>query len=245
MARSPVTLADFELMKKSVLFGEDDVAALRLSHEVVKDQVEAILDVWYGFVGSNPHLLASFTSSDGKPLGDYLGAVRRRFGRWILDTARAEYDQAWLDYQHEIGLRHHRSKKNRTDGAASTDHRAVSRPVPAGVPVTFTLKPFLAKKGHAAEDVETMYKAWLKSCLLQVTLWSQPYVRTATSDGAERRAAWQTSTWLNSGGPLGLEHFRGRVVLLHAFQMLCPGCVARACPRRSVWPSCSPASRSR
>src|SRR3990167_9569506 len=106
MMRSPVTLADFELMKKSVLFGDEDVKYLRLSRDIVKDQVEAILDVWYGFVGSNPHLLASFTSkSDGKPLGDYLGAVRKRFGQWILDTAQAEYDQKWLDYQQQIGLR--------------------------------------------------------------------------------------------------------------------------------------------
>lgn len=178
VARSPVTLADFELMKKSVLFGDEDVTCLRLSHDVVKDQVEAILDVWYGFVGSNPHLLASFTGkSDGKPLGDYLGAVRKRFGQWILDTARAEYDQTWLDYQHEIGLRHHRTKKNRTDGATSTDHIPFRDLFALVFPVTVTLKPFLARKGHSVEDVERMYAAWLKSCLLQVTLWSHPYVK--------------------------------------------------------------------
>jgi len=178
VARSPVTLGDFELMKMSVLFGDEDVNYLRLSRDVVTDQVEAILDVWYGFVGSTPHLLASFTSrSDGKPLADYLGAVRKRFGQWILDTARAEYDQKWLDYQHEIGLRHHRSKKNRIDGAASTAIVPFRNLFPLVFPVTFTLKPFLAKKGHSAEDVEKMYGAWVKSCLLQVTLWSHPYVK--------------------------------------------------------------------
>lgn len=178
VARSPVTPADFELMKKSVLFGDEDIKYLRLSHDVLKDQVEAILDVWYGFVGANPHLLASFTSkSDGKPLDDYLGAVRVRFGQWILDTARAEYDQKWLDYQHEIGLRHHRTKKNRTDGAASTDHVPFRYLFLLVFPVTFTLKPFLAKKGHAADEVEKMYAAWVKSCLLQVTLWSHAYVK--------------------------------------------------------------------
>jgi hypothetical protein len=176
--RSPVTLADFELMKRSVLFGDEDVEYLRLSHDVVKDHVEAILDVWYGFVGSTPHLLASFTGkSDGKPLGDYLGAVRKRFGQWILDTARAKYDQNWLDYQHEIGLRHHRTKKNRTDGAASTDIVPFRDLFLLVFPVTFTLKPFLAKKGHSAEEVEKMYAAWIKSCLLQMTLWSHPYVK--------------------------------------------------------------------
>lgn len=178
LARSPVSLADFELMKKSALFGDDDVRALRASHDVVQDQVDAILDVWYGFVGSQPHLLRSFSAkADGQPLGDYLGAVRKRFGQWILDTARAEYDQRWLDYQHEIGLRHHRARKNRTDGAAAPDIVPFRDLFALLFPVTFTLKPFLAKKGHSAEQVEQMHAAWLKSCLLQLTLWSHAYVK--------------------------------------------------------------------
>jgi hypothetical protein len=178
LARSPVSLADFDLMKKSVLFGDEDVKYLRVSLDVVRDYVEDILDVWYGFVGSNPHLLASFThKTDGKPLGDYLGAVRKRFGQWILDTARAEYDQKWLDYQHEIGLRHHRAKKNKTDNAPSTDIIPFRNLFALIFPVTFTLKPFLAKKGHSAEEVDKMYGAWVKSCLLQLTLWSHPYIK--------------------------------------------------------------------
>lgn len=178
LAPSPVTPADFERMKKSVLFGDEDVQYLRLSHDVLKDQVEAILDVWYGFVGYQPHLLASFTGRrDGRPLGDYLAAVRRRFGQWILDTARAEYDEKWLAYQHEIGLRHHRTRKNRTDGADSTDIVPFRDLFLLIFPVTFTLKPFLARRGHSPEEVGKMYDAWVKSCLLQVTLWSYPYVR--------------------------------------------------------------------
>jgi hypothetical protein len=176
--RSPVSPADFELMKQSVLFTDDDAKALRQSYDIVKDQVEAILDVWYGFVGNHPHLLAAFTGrNDGKPLNDYLAAVRKRFGQWILDTARAEYDQKWLDYQHEIGLRHHRSKKNQTDHVTAMDHVPFRYLLALVYPVTFTLKPFLAKKGHSPEEVEKMYQAWVKSCLLQAILWSYPYVK--------------------------------------------------------------------
>lgn len=36
--------------------------------------------------------------------------------------------------------------------------------------------------------------------------------------------------WFNSD-PLTLASLRGRVVLLHAFQMLCPGCVAHGTPQ--------------
>ncbi|HYM47934.1 MAG TPA: TlpA family protein disulfide reductase, partial [Burkholderiaceae bacterium] len=35
----------------------------------------------------------------------------------------------------------------------------------------------------------------------------------------------------NSIEPLNLERLRGQVVLLHAFQILCPGCVAHALPQ--------------
>lgn len=177
LARSPVTLADFAEMKASALFGPDDEAALRRSHDIVADQVEAILDVWYGFVASQPHLLASFSGHDHQPLGDYLGAVRRRFGQWIRDTARAEYDQRWLDYQHEIGLRHHHAKKNQTDGAPSTAIVPFRNLFALVFPVTYTLRPFLAARGHAPADVDQMHAAWVKSCLLQVTLWSHPYVQ--------------------------------------------------------------------
>lgn len=176
LARSPVSLEDFERMKKSVLFGDDDVAALRESLAILDDQREAILDVWYGFVGSQPHLVASF-SHNGAPSMEYLGAVRRRFSQWILDTARAEYDQRWLDYQHEIGLRHHRAKKNQTDGVSAAAIVPFRDLFALVFPVTFTLRPFLAKRGHSAEAVERMYNAWLKSCLLQVTLWSHGYVK--------------------------------------------------------------------
>src|SRR5690606_30122580 len=42
---------------------------------------------------------------------------------------------------------------------------------------------------------------------------------------------WQTIAWFNTPEPLTLEKLRGRVVMLHAFQMLCPGCVSRGLPQ--------------
>lgn len=42
---------------------------------------------------------------------------------------------------------------------------------------------------------------------------------------------WQVGQWFNSDGPLALTDFRGRVIALHAFQMLCPGCVQHGIPQ--------------
>ncbi|HEX2622926.1 MAG TPA: protoglobin domain-containing protein, partial [Phototrophicaceae bacterium] len=44
-------------------------------------------------------------------------------------------------------------------------------------PITATIKPFLAKKGHDAETVEKMFHAWFKAVVLHVILWSYPYTR--------------------------------------------------------------------
>ena len=175
---SPITLEEFDLLKQTVLFTDEDSKYLRLSYDVLKDQVDAILDVWYGFVASHPYLVYYFSDkADGQPDGAYLAAVRKRFGQWILDTAAARYDQAWLDYQYEIGLRHHRSEKNRTDSAPSVENISYRYLPPLIYPITATLVPFLARHGHTPEDVEKMHQAWIKSVILQVTLWSQPYIK--------------------------------------------------------------------
>jgi peroxiredoxin len=39
------------------------------------------------------------------------------------------------------------------------------------------------------------------------------------------------SRWFNTKAPITLEGLRGRVVVLHAFQMLCPGCVTQSTPQ--------------
>lgn len=47
----------------------------------------------------------------------------------------------------------------------------------------------------------------------------------------ELAPALQVGEWLNTSEPISLEGLRGRVVVLHAFQMLCPGCVAQGIPQ--------------
>jgi len=177
VSRSPLSMDDLENLKKAVLFGPEDEKYLRLAGEVLADQIENVLDVWYGFVGSHPHLVYYFTDSKGNANSEYLAAVRKRFGQWILDTCNRPYDQTWLDYAQEIGLRHHRTKKNKTDNVDSVPHVNYRYLVAFIYPITATIKPFLAKKGHSPEEVEKMHQAWFKSVVMQVALWSAPYVK--------------------------------------------------------------------
>ncbi|MDM0014884.1 redoxin family protein [Variovorax sp. J22P168] len=41
----------------------------------------------------------------------------------------------------------------------------------------------------------------------------------------------QVAQWLNTATPISLESLRGRVVVLEAFQMLCPACVSHSLPQ--------------
>jgi hypothetical protein len=177
-ARSPLSVEDLDLLKETVLFTEEDEHYLRMAGEVLEDQTEDVLDVWYDFVASHPHLVRYFSDAEGNADEEYLGRVRERFKQWILDTCERPYDQEWLDYQQEIALRHTRAKKNRTDGAQETpDYVPLRYLISFVYPITATMRPFLANKGHTDEEVEKMHQAWFKCVVLQVALWSQPYTK--------------------------------------------------------------------
>jgi hypothetical protein len=42
---------------------------------------------------------------------------------------------------------------------------------------------------------------------------------------------WHVSQWFNTDQPIALDALRGRVVAIHTFQMLCPGCVSHGVPQ--------------
>lgn len=44
----------------------------------------------------------------------------------------------------------------------------------------------------------------------------------------------QTTRWFNTDAPMTLSGLRGRVVVIEAFQMLCPGCVSHGLPQATA-----------
>lgn len=173
---SPVSAKDLDRLLQSVLFTDEDRAALRDARSIVGPRVEELLDVWYGFVGSHDFLLASFSTPDG-PDGDYLARVRARFAQWVHDTLAAEFNDDWLKYQAEIGRRH-ADGKNATDGVVGAPAVVPFRYLVGLIyPIYATMRPFLADGARDAEHLERMHQAWLKAVILSVALWSEPYVR--------------------------------------------------------------------
>ena len=178
VARSPISMEEWKELQASAFFTDEDVTYLRLSYDVLKDQADDLVKVWRGIIFLHPHLKAyDEDPQTGEVDKAYTARVAKRFAQWVLDTAKAEYDQTWLDYQYEIGLRHHRTKKNKTDGGHTLGHIRARDLIAFAAATVAPMKPYLEKNGHSAEVVNRMYDAWWKSMILQVTLWSQPYMR--------------------------------------------------------------------
>jgi hypothetical protein len=173
---SPVSIQDLEGLKISAGFTDNDAQYLRLAGEVLSDQTEKIIAHWRsGIIASIPSLARHSRSPEGNPIPEYLANSNVRFQQWILDTCLRPYDQDWLNYQQEIAQRHTYAKKNKVDDVRSTPYVPL-RDVLAFVAVmNETIKPYLAAKGHSAEEVDRMHRAWCKSMQIQMALWVGPY----------------------------------------------------------------------
>ena len=121
-AISPLTLEDLARLKAVVSLTKDDEAALRDAAEILADQAEDMVTAYRARLGELPFMIPYSNHPDSTPNPEYGAASKPRFDRWIIDACTRALDQDWLNYQHEIGLRHTTAKKNRTDHADSLDH---------------------------------------------------------------------------------------------------------------------------
>ena len=178
-ARSPVSLADLELLKKTVNFTDEDERYLRMAGDVLADQTEEVVKKWRSVIAANPHLAQYSLTQEGKPDSHYSAESGLRFRQWILDTCFRRYDQDWLNYQREIALRHTSLKKNQTDHVESAAYIPLRYVIAFTAVINDAVKPFLGAKGHSQDDVERMHRAWCKSVQLQIALWSEPYTNSS------------------------------------------------------------------
>src|SRR5271154_6985875 len=177
VSRSPMSMREFDGLKVAAGFTEEDQHYLRLAGEVLADQTEAIVHHWRsGIIAGIPNLARHSRTPDGEPLPEYLAKSNLRFEQWILDTCLRPYDQDWLNYQHEIALRHTSLKKNNVDAVQSTPYVPLRDIIAFIAVMNETIKPYLAARGNSADDVEKMHAAWCKSMQLQIALWTRPYM---------------------------------------------------------------------
>lgn len=177
VARSPVTLDDLRRLEQTLGFTESDRRALLEAGEILRPQAESMVDEWRAIIGAHEHLARWFFGPDGTPDDRYKASVKRRFVQWVVDLCSKPFDQAWLDYQHEIGLRHIPEKKNVTDGAHTASHVPLRYVLAFSIPVVQSVRKRLAQGGVTGDRLDRMDAAWAKAVMLTLTLWSEPYTK--------------------------------------------------------------------
>ncbi len=136
-----------------------------------------MVDSWRAIIGAQPHLAKWFFGPDGKPNDEYKAKVKKRFVQWVLDVCFRPHDQAWLDYQEEIGLRHTPEKKNQTDGVQTPPVVPLRYLTAFGTVVAMSTRKFFVDAGVRDKELQKLEGAWSKAVQLHITLWSRPYVK--------------------------------------------------------------------
>lgn len=174
-AASPLEIGDLTELKAAVGLTADDEVALRAAGEVLASKAVDMVRAWRNQVGEHPFLARYSAHPDGTPNPEYAAASGLRFDRWVIDACTRPLDRAWLNQQHEIGLRHNRAKKNRTDHADSLDHIPLRYLLAFTAVIITTARDYLAAGGDSPEQVDRMHAAFTKSVMLHVTVWTRAY----------------------------------------------------------------------
>ena len=174
-AQSPLSMEDLLHVEQALGWTSEDEQRLRNHAELFRSQAEQMIESWRAVIARQPHLSQWFAGPDGKPDEEYKAGVKRRFVQWVVDVATRSHDQAWLNYQEEIGLRHTPAKKNKTD------HRHTPPVVPQRYLLGFSaivitsVGQFLSNGTLSRDDIDRTQQAWTRAVLLCITLWSRAY----------------------------------------------------------------------
>ncbi len=168
---SPVTHDEFNRLKESLGFTEQDKKHLERAGVFLPAHAQELINHWTKTPGD---IFLQTFATNGTLDQTYLERTKERIAQWIHDTCNRPYDDDWLNYQHEIGKRHHRTKKNQTDHANATDH------IPLRYLITFIepfsrIQPNLNQGDFHPDETQRIQTAWRKSLTLQVALWTHPY----------------------------------------------------------------------
>jgi hypothetical protein len=177
VSRSPVSLDELRQLEGAAGWSAEDAQALRHYEDLFRKNAEHMVDSWRAMIGAQPHLAKLFFGPDGKPDDEYKAKVKKRFVQWVLDACLRPHDQAWLDDQEEIGLRHTPEKKNQTDGAQTPPLVPLRYLIAFGAAVTTTTRKYFVDAGIRDEELQRLETAWAKAVQLHITLWSRPYVK--------------------------------------------------------------------
>jgi hypothetical protein len=177
VAHSPVTLEDLREIEQAAGWTEEDARTLQRHGDIFQQNAEQMVGAWRKVIAAQPHLAKWFATPDVKQDEEYKAKVKAGFVQWVADAVFRPHDQAWLDYQEEIGLRHTPEKKNKTDHLGTQPLVPLRYLIAFVTIVTISTRTFFIAAGVKGEELRRLEDAWSRAVQLHVTLWARPYVK--------------------------------------------------------------------
>ena len=125
--------------------------------------------------GTSKSAVSPVSESELAQLEQTIGWTSEDVSVLARHVAVRPHDRDWLNYQHEIGLRHTPAKKNKTDGA-HTPPVVPFRYLLAFVPVVLPVRGFFTDAIKTEQELKKLEDAWTKAVVLHITLWSRAYI---------------------------------------------------------------------
>lgn len=173
--KATVTLEELRTLEEAVGWTAADAEWLRKAAETLVPKAEEMVNSWRAAIGRQPALMRSFLKPDGTSDDAYRSAVKRRFVQWVADLCLKPHDQAWLDYQEEIGQRHTPAKKNQTDGGHTAPVVPLRFTIGFSAVVITSVRSFLSDGRRSEEEIGKIQGAWTRAVLLSIALWARAY----------------------------------------------------------------------
>ena len=164
VARSPVSMEELRQIEAAIGWSADDAATLKRHSGIFTDHAEEMVGAWRAVIGSQAHLAKWFFGPDGKPDEDYKARVKTRFVQWVADACLRPHDQAWLDYQEEIGRRHTPQKKNQTDQSEAPALVPLRYLIGFGTTVCLTSRKFFVDAGLKGQELRKLEDCGPRPC---------------------------------------------------------------------------------
>lgn len=177
VTHSPVSMEELHQIEQCAGWTEEDARVLRRHGDIFKDRAEEMVDSWRAVIAGQRHLAQWFVRPDGKQDDAYKSRVNKRFVQWVIDTCFRPRDQAWLDYQEEIGLRHTPAKKNQTDGGVTPPVVPLRYLIAFTAAAITSVRKFFIEAGVKDPELRRLEDAWAKALQISLALWARPYTK--------------------------------------------------------------------
>jgi len=173
-----ITKQELEQLLDSALWTNEDEENRKILGEIIKENMNEILNKIVSYFGSREYLIYYFKDKQGvTTITEYVNNTVDRLAQWLLDICFRPIDENFVNYQYLIGIRHTYDGKGKADNIESIQHIPMRYMITCIFSVTSVLKEYIEKKLEDPKLVDRLYNTWFKLQVITTALFCAHYAK--------------------------------------------------------------------